>query len=71
MMSVWNRLLRMDDNRVAKKVFECDMHIIGSWASEVHDLYVGLGCEVVLTDKVEMDLTIGKELVPLKRELVF
>ena len=28
-MRLWNRLLRMDDNRGAKKVFDCDMHKSG------------------------------------------
>ena len=28
-MRLWNRLLRMDDNGGAKKVFECDMHKSG------------------------------------------
>ena len=50
----------MDDNRVAENVFEYDMHKIGARASEVHDLFVGLGREDVLTNKVEMDRTIGK-----------
>ena len=35
--------------------------------SEVHGLFVGLGCEEAFTDKVEMDLTIGKELVSLRK----
>ena len=66
-MRLWNRLLRMDDNRVAKKVFECDMHKIGGWASEVYELYVGLGCGNVFTDKVEINLKIGKELLALEK----
>ena len=57
----------MDDNRVAKKVLECDMHKIGGWASEVYDLYVRLGCGDVFTDKVEKDLKIGKELISFKK----
>ena len=43
------------------------MHKIEGWASEVYDLYVRLGCGDVLTDKVEMDLKIGKELLSFKK----
>ena len=43
------------------------MHTIGAWASEVHDLYVGLDCEDVFTDKFEMDLIIGIELLSFKK----
>ena len=49
MVRLCNRLLRMDDNRLSKKVFDCDMHTIGARASEVHDLCVARGCENVFS----------------------
>ena len=39
MMRLWNRLLRMDDNRVAKKVFEYDVHTIGALHIEATALH--------------------------------
>ncbi len=59
-------IIRMDDNRLTNRVFEWDIHKNGAWASKLLDLCVRLCCEGVLTNKVQFDLCVGKELVSLK-----
>ena len=43
MIALWNRLIRMPENRVAKKIFNWDVSIKGAWASTVEDILIRAG----------------------------
>ena len=43
MVALWNRLIRMPENRVAKKIFNWDVSVKGAWASAVEDTLVRTG----------------------------
>lgn len=42
---LWNRLLNMDDNRLAKKIFKCDIQQNGPWIVDMCDTFCKYGCE--------------------------
>jgi hypothetical protein len=43
MMALWNRLVKMPENRVAKKIFNWDVSVKGAWACEVQDIFTQIG----------------------------
>ena len=43
MVALWNRLIRMPENRVARKIFNWDVSVKGAWASAVEDILISIG----------------------------
>ncbi len=56
MFKMWNRLVKMDDTKLTRKIFDYDHRICKNWSREVKSLLAQIGEEDVYTNKSECDI---------------
>ncbi len=69
MLKYWNRLINLDDNRLTKKIFNCDLSLAShfnyiNWSSEVRAILSSIDKDCVFLTKSACDLIICEQ--PLK-----
>ena len=63
MVALWNRLIRMPENRVAKKIFNWDVSIKGAWASAMEDTFLRTGLQDSFQNCRIVNISMVKELL--------
>lgn len=57
MIRVWNRFMKMSNNRINKKVFLWDMSLeVNNWASEIESIYNDLNMSYIFENQIVCDL---------------
>ncbi len=50
MICLWNRLIKMDENRLTKRVFKWDYNICKNWCFEVKEIFSSIQLQIVYDD---------------------
>ncbi len=56
MIRLWNRLIKMDENRLTKRVFKWDYIICKNWCFEVKEIFSSIQLQIVYDDMNECSL---------------
>lgn len=63
LLRYWNRLIKLDDDRLTKHVFNSDYDNSAKWCMSVYDIFKEIGLGELYTDKLVCDLEICKKLL--------
>ena len=63
MIALWNRLVRMPENRIAKKIFNWDVSIKGGWASTAEDVLIRTGSLDSFQNCSVVNISVAKEIL--------
>ncbi len=61
MLALWNRLMKMPESRVDRKIFSWDATIKGAWASEVEDTFMRIGASDIFQNVSTVHIPLVKE----------
>ena len=57
----WNRLIKLNKDRLTKKIFETDYNNNSKWCKTIKKLFADMNMHTVYTDKIECDISACKE----------
>ena len=63
MAQLWNRLLDMDANRLTRKIFLWDKHILGPWSKDICKYFCNYGFGELFLNNEKLNIGLFKESV--------